>query len=152
MEEESTEQKRTSRLTLDNFDKDVIHRLISKYLQDCEIVTLRKLRSKLSRDHDISVCKRTLWKYVRSLGFTFKKLKGGKNILCESSQITSLRAKYLRKLKEYRQNNYEIFFLDESYINANHVFEKEWQSADGKIKRKVKPAPQKIQTLQEVML
>ena len=106
-------------------------------MQDCEIVTLRKLRSKLSRDHDISVCKRTLWKYVRSLGFTFKKLKGGKNILCESSQITSLRAKYLRKLKEYRQNNYEIFFLDESYINANHVFEKEWQSADGKIKRKV---------------
>ena len=101
------------------------------------MVTLRKLKHKLSRDHDISICKSALWKYVRSLGFTFKKLKGGKNLLCESTHIASLRATYLRKLKEYRQNQYEIYFLDESYINANHVFEKEWQSTDGTIKRKV---------------
>ena len=67
----------------------------------------------------------------------FKKLKGGTNILCESSQISALRAKYLRKLKEFREKNYEIFFLDESYINAHHVFEKEWQSTDDSIKRKV---------------
>ena len=76
-----------------------------------------------------------MWNYVRSLGFTFKKLKCCKSLLCESSHIISLRAKYLRELKELRENGYEIFFFDESYSNEHHVFEKEWQSWD--IKRKV---------------
>ncbi len=107
------------------------------FLQECEVVTLRKLKQKLLHDNDINVSKMSLLKYVRSLGFTFKKLKGGKNLLTESSHIVSLRAKYLRKLKEMRDNGYEIYYLDETYINANHVFEKEWQSKDGNIKRKV---------------
>ena len=107
------------------------------FLQECEVVTLRKLKQKLLHDNDINVSKMSLLKYVRSLGFTFKKLKGGKNLLTESSRIVSLRAKYLRKLKEMRDNGYEIYYLDETYINANHVFEKEWQSKDGNIKRKV---------------
>ena len=132
---DSEKKKKGRKPKIDSFDKDVLHRVISKYLQDCEVVTLRKLRHKLSQDHDISVSKVTLWKYVRSIGFTFKKLKGGKNLLCESSHIVSLRAKYLRKVKELREDGYEIYYLDESYINEHHVFEKEWQSLD--IKRNV---------------
>ena len=45
------------------------------------------MRQKLARDHDISVSKVTLWKYVKKLGFTFKKLKGGRNLLCETQKI-----------------------------------------------------------------
>ena len=71
-------RKKGRKFKLDSFDKDVVHRVISKCLQDCEVVTLRKLNHKLSRDHDMNICKATLWKCVRSLGFTFKKLKGGK--------------------------------------------------------------------------
>ena len=132
---ESEKLKRGRKPKIDSFDKDLLHRIISKYLQESEVVTLRKLRQKLARDHDISVSKVTLWKYVKKLGFTFKKLKGGRNLLCETSHIVSLRAKYLRKLKELRDDGYEIYFLDESYINEHHVFEKEWQSVD--IKRNV---------------
>ena len=58
-----------------------------------------------------------------------------KNVLCESSHIISLRARYLRKIKDLREEGYEIYFLDESYVNENHVFDKEWQSVD--VKRNV---------------
>ena len=130
-------QKRGPKPKFDSFDKDVMHRVISNYLQDSQVLTLRKLKHKLSSDHDINVSKVSLWRYVRGLGFTFKKLKGSKNVLCESSNIVSLRARYLRKLKEARESGYDIYFLDETYINAHHVFDKEWQSTDGTIKRKV---------------
>ena len=43
--------------------------------------------------------------------------------------MVALRAKYLRKLKDLREKEYDIYFLDESYMNAHHTCEKEWQSA-----------------------
>ena len=132
---DAEKKKKGPKPKIDSFDKDVVHREISKFLKENEVVTLRKLRRKLSRDNDISVSKVTLWKYVKSLGFTFKKLKGGKNLLCESSHIISLRARYLRKIKDLREEGYEIYYLDESYVNENHVFDKEWQSVD--VKRNV---------------
>ena len=107
---------------IDSFDKDLMHRVISKYLQDSQVLTLRKLKQKLSSDHDISVSKVSLWRYVRGLGFTFKKLKGSKNVLCETSNIVSLRASYLRKLKQARESGYEIYFLDETFICAHFYY------------------------------
>ena len=132
-------QKRGRKTKIDSFDKDVIHRAIEKLINDTEVITMRKLRHVLSNDYDINISKVSLWRQVRSIGFTFKKLKGGTNVLCETSAISGLRAKYLRRLKEVREEGYEIHFLDESYINAHHVFDKEWQSSDGCIKRKVPP-------------
>ena len=69
-------QKRGPKPKIDSFDKDVMHRVISNYLQDSQVLTLRKLKHKLSSDHDINVSKVSLWRYVRGLGFTFKILKG----------------------------------------------------------------------------
>ena len=69
--------------------------------------------------------------------FKFIKLKGGKQMACETPRMVALRAKYLRTIKEYRNQGYEIFYLDESYIHAHHTFEREWQSHDGTLKRNV---------------
>ena len=63
----------------DNFDKDVIHRVMLNMFEKQELVTLKKLRSRLHILNDINISKTTLWKTVRSLGFTFKKAVGGKN-------------------------------------------------------------------------
>ena len=49
--------------------------------------------------------------------------------------MISLRARYLRKLKKLRSENYDILYLDESYINAHHTCPKEWQSES--IKREI---------------
>ena len=36
-----------------------------------------------------------------------------------------------------RKENYDIVYIDETWINAHHTNEKEWQSVDGTIKRYV---------------
>ena len=71
-------KKRGRKTKIDSFDKDVIHRVIEKLINDRELITMRKLRQVLANDHDIDISKVSLWREVRSLGFTFKKLKGGK--------------------------------------------------------------------------
>ena len=90
---------------------------IDKLINDTEVITMRKVRHVLSNDYDIDISKVPLWRQLRSLIFTSKKLK--------ISAISGLRAKYLRKLKEVREEGYEIHCLYESHINAHHVFDKE---------------------------
>ena len=133
----TSRRKRGPKQKIDSFDKDVIRRTITKMLHDSEVVTLRKLRQKLLTEHDIEISKVSLWRQLRSLDFKFRKLKGGTSVICETSRLVAMRAKYLRTIKTYREEGYEIYFLDESYINAHHVFEKEWQSNDGVVKRNV---------------
>ena len=92
---------------------------------------MRKLKQWLLDNNDLDVSKVSLWKIIRTLGYTFRKSSSGRNLLCEKSHNIALRSKYLRELKQVRADGYEVFFLDETYIHAHHVFEKEWQNLDG---------------------
>ena len=122
-------EKRGRPVKFDSFDRDLIGRSVGQMMCDNNYVTLKTLKSHLKDNHDMDINKQTLWRIVRSLGFTFKKSTTCKDLICESKNIVALRAKYLRKLKQLREdNNCDIHFLDESYINAHHTCNKEWQS------------------------
>ena len=123
-------QKRGRPVKFDSFDRDLIGRTVGQMMCDNNYVTLKTLKSHLKDNHDMNINKQTLWRIVRSLGFKFKKSKTCKDqIICESKNMVAMRAKYLRKLKQLREdNNCNIYFLDESYINAHHTCNKEWQS------------------------
>lgn len=120
---------------VDSFDKDLIGHAVVKMMGENKYVTLRTLRTFLKENHNLDLKRSTLWRSVRSLGFSFKKTKSSKDVICESSTMISLRARYLRKLKKLRSENYDILYLDESYINAHHTCPKEWQSES--IKREI---------------
>lgn len=122
---------------IDSFDKDLVKREICRMFDKNEEVTLRKLKIWLKTNNDIEISKTLLWKTVRNAGFTFRKYAGGKNIICEKPHLVALRSKYLREVKGMRENGYDIVYLDETWINAHHTNEKEWQLADGSIKRSV---------------
>ena len=130
-------RKRGPKEKIDSFDKDVIARTLTKMLHENECVTLRKLKQTLKKEHCLNISKTSLWRQLKIMKYKFIKLKGGKQMVCETPRMVALRAKYLRTIREYRNQGYEIFYLDESYINAHHTFEKEWQSHDGAIKRNV---------------
>lgn len=120
---------------IDSFDKDVIRRTICTMFDSNETVTLRKLKIRLRAENDIDVSKSTLWRTIRSIGFTFRKYDSGRNVICEKPHLVSMRSKYLREVREMRNQGYDIVFLDESWINSHHTSAKEWQSSDGSIKR-----------------
>ena len=134
------EIKRGRKERFDSFDKDVVRRQILKMLDEQELLTLKKLKAQLQEHRDLDISKSSLWKIVRSLGFTFKKRTGGKNVVCEKTHLVSARSKYLRQVREKREEGYDIVYLDETWINAHHTKEREWQSTDGSRIRHVPPS------------
>lgn len=115
----------------DSFDKDVIKREIEAMFREGSAVTLRRLRASLEERRDIEISKTSLWRLVRSFGFTFRKINNGKNVLCERPDVVSARSRYLRDIRQRREEGYAIVYIDETWVNAHHTFSKEWQSTDG---------------------
>ena len=103
-------------MKIDSFDRDLIGRTIVKMMGENQYVTLLTLMSFLIKNHSLDISKSTLWRLVRSLGFCFKKTKSSKEVICESKNMISLRAKYLRKLKQLKGEQYEILYLDVHHV------------------------------------
>ena len=57
----------------DSFDRDLIGRDIGKMMSENKYVTLKTLMSHLKTNRDMEIKKQTLWRIVRSLGFTYRK-------------------------------------------------------------------------------
>jgi hypothetical protein len=87
-----------------------------------ELLTLKKLKTELRQNRDINIFKTTLWKIVKGAGITFRKNKSGRNVLCERSHLVTLRSKYLRQIKEFRKEKYDVVYIDETWINAHHTY------------------------------
>ncbi|CAH2109222.1 unnamed protein product [Euphydryas editha] len=97
-------------------------------------IKVSKVLSLCNDDADIPHFKRTtLHKILHELGFDFAK-RESRSVLLERDDIVLWRRKYLRKIKEHREANKNIYFLDETWVNAGHVKTKAW--VDSKIKNK----------------
>ena len=54
----------------------------------------------------------------------------------EKQDLQVERAKYLRKLKQFKDKDaFEIVYMDETWVNANHTKSKEWVGEDGALGR-----------------
>ena len=121
---------------LDSFDKDFIKRTMIKMFLSKELLTLRKLKCIVQTDLELSISKTTLWRIVRKSGFTFRKRAGvSRRVLCERADLVSARSRYLRLVKQKREEGYDIKYLDETFVNEHHTKEKEWTSTDGMLGR-----------------
>ena len=56
---------------VDSFDKDLIGHAVVKMMGENKYVTLRTLRTFLKENHNLDLKRSTLWRSVRSLGFSF---------------------------------------------------------------------------------
>ena len=121
---------------LDSFDTELIGRKIKDMLSSGENITTKKVQGRLLDDHQLNVPKTTLWRVMKLKGFTFRKTDGNRKILCERLDLQVARCAYLRKIKETRKS-FNIVYLDETWVNANHTYPKEWVSVDGKVGRKI---------------
>lgn len=112
---------------IDDFDQGVIKRIIHNFhITDKELPTIRKLKEKLKADLNFQGSETSLRKIVKSLGFRWKKTENNRKILIEKSNIRLLRIEYLKKIKNYRQENRPIIYTDESYVHSTHAQSKSW--------------------------
>ncbi|RVE40784.1 hypothetical protein evm_014566, partial [Chilo suppressalis] len=120
---------------LDELDKCAIRRKVHSIYLNNEYPTLDKIITLCEADEDIPVFKRTtLHKILHELGFDFNK-QDSRKLLVEREDIVLWRRKYLRQIKEYRNANKTIYYLDETWVNAGHVKTKVWLDTTIKNKR-----------------
>ncbi|XP_077531207.1 uncharacterized protein LOC144143311 [Haemaphysalis longicornis] len=62
---------------------------------------------------------------LKKLGFRFKK-RSRNELLIEATQIVQWRCKYLREIQELRSQNRNIFYMDETWVNASHTTSRVW--------------------------
>ena len=64
-----------------------------------ECITLKKLKSHLEKNHNISISKYTLWKTLHGLRFKYKELSANRKALVERNDIINQKINYLRTIK-----------------------------------------------------
>lgn len=67
----------------------------------------------------------TLYRLLKDIGFSFQK-RGRNSIMLERSDIVHWRHKYLRKIRQFRNEGSNIIYLDESWVNVGNSVNKEW--------------------------
>ncbi|CAG2199638.1 unnamed protein product [Mytilus edulis] len=110
---------------VDDFDKGVVRRTIYDLHKKSQSVTMPKLQEALKKkDIDISIS--TVSRTVHLLGFRFYKNATSRRFVSEREDIVLMRMTYLRKIHKFRQQGRHIVYLDETWLNTNHVVKGDW--------------------------
>jgi hypothetical protein len=65
-------------------------------------------------EYNIACCRNTLRNWLKKIGFKFKTINKREAIL-KTTRIVKWRCLYLEAIKNYRNENREIYFLDETW-------------------------------------
>lgn len=91
-----------------------------------EIPNIDKILQEVNDDPDLPTFKRTtFYKLLKSLNFKFEK-RERKSILMDRDEIVIQRSNYLTQIRRYRNEKKKIYYLDETWINAEHIKPKIW--------------------------
>lgn len=119
-------RKNTKLKNIDDATRDVIRRTIYNMYKENIVPTLKMIREKLSDYPDYNYSSLdTLRNVLLECGFKHKKLDS-RMVIMESRRIVALRVDYLEKIKEYRQLNRHIVYLDETWFDTHDVVQYGW--------------------------
>ncbi|KAL4721072.1 hypothetical protein ACJJTC_018574 [Scirpophaga incertulas] len=101
-----------------------------------ELPSLKKVLTDVKEDDTLPNFKRSFIRFHKILKhLKFKYMKRQRNnTLIDRDDIILWRRKYLQKIKQYREENRRIFYMDETWVNAGHTVNKTW--VDTQIKSK----------------
>lgn len=118
---------------IDDFTKCAIRRMVYNFheVEKCHL-SLPLLLLKVQKDLNFTGSKSSLRQILHNLGFRYRKTRDNRKILCEKSNIKSLRAKYLRTISKYRSEGRYISYVDETYLHAGHVVGNQWSDDTSK--------------------
>lgn len=122
---------RSDKFLMDEFDQCVLRRTINDMITRIKVLpTVPALHQILREKIDYKGGQEHLRQELHRLGFTWKRVASNRKLLIERSDIVTLRAQFLRKIKQLRATGRPIVYMDETYIQAGHSPNKCWQSAE----------------------
>lgn len=132
---DSSPQKRQRKCTvtgIDDFDKDVIRRIVQSFYDEKTFPTLAKIRQRMIENMKFKGSIRSVKTIVNKVGFHYTKAKDGRKMLMERTDIVAKRLQFLREMHEIRQNSKDmpVYYLDETWVNQNHSRSYAWESPD----------------------
>jgi transposase len=111
---------------IDTAAKDVIQRTVYNFYKENRVPTLELIREKLRDFPEYNYTSlETLREILISCGFKYKKLDN-RMVIMESRRIVELRREYLSKIKQYRNSNRNIIYLDETWFDTHDVVKYGW--------------------------
>ncbi|KAH7945820.1 hypothetical protein HPB49_016011 [Dermacentor silvarum] len=111
---------------LDDFDLGVLRRVVHSFFRRNEIPTVAKLMRHIDGDSEMpSVSTATMHRMLKKLGFRYKK-RSRNALLIEATLIVQSHHHYLRQIAELRCQGRQIFYTDETWVNAGHTSSQVW--------------------------
>jgi hypothetical protein len=69
--------------------------------------------------------------FCNNLYHRWKKTSDNRKLIVEWHDIRSLRVKYLRAIKAYREEGRPVVYTNETYIHSSHTTPHEWNDGSG---------------------
>lgn len=106
---------------VDEFRKNAIRQKIHEFWLRQEIPTLNKILEVINEDPNLPTFPKTTFRTIlKDLNFEYTNKSN--NALIERGDIVLWRRKYLDSIRHYREENRPIYYLDETWVNAEEVF------------------------------
>lgn len=110
-------------------DETLIRNIINNFYIEKKIVpTGPKLLAAIREEIDFPWSMDSLHRLLKKMGFKWKKSNNNRKILIEKPNIVVWRGKYLKALRNYRRENKNIIYIDETWVDNTLTFGKCWQS------------------------
>ena len=123
----------TRNVQVDDFDRRAIKDTVEDfYVRQKVVPTCKKLLPVLREKINFQWQESSLRRILKEMGFRWKHCQSGRKILIERENIVNWRCAYLREIKQLKQENRPIFYLDETWVDGNLTFRKCWQHNDVK--------------------
>ncbi|KAI5635310.1 hypothetical protein NE865_12002 [Phthorimaea operculella] len=112
-------------INVDDFVRSVLHRSIEEfYLTKNAVPTAPKLLAVIKEKIDFPWSATSLRKVLKAMGYKWVECKNKRRILIEKPAVVYARSMYLRAIRQYRQDERNIFILDETWVDHNLSFKK----------------------------
>ncbi|XP_068897191.1 uncharacterized protein [Tenebrio molitor] len=69
---------------------------------------------------------------VHKIGFRWKKTQDNRKTLVEKFDIKAKRVEYLRRIKRYREEGWNIIYCDETYLHSSHTSPLAWDDGSNR--------------------
>lgn len=118
-------------VVVDSFDRRVIRDIIQHfYTVEKKVPTCPKLLVAIRERINFPWGVHSLRRLLIDMGFKWKKCQSNRIVLIERPDIVNWRCKYLQEVRRFREQQREIVYLDESWVDSNLTFNKCWQRKD----------------------
>ena len=118
------------RVNPDSFDREVIRRVVHEFYTRKEYPTIVGVLEKVKVQCGFPGGRYCMWRVLQQMGFTYKK-RDNKKYVYEQPNILEQRHTYLRSIRKLRQQNVNLIYTDETWVNAHHNNEYIWVDSDG---------------------